>query len=422
MIKRLKDSIYFSVAGYFRVFAAIRLARWHPRVVVVTGSNGKTTTLHLIATQLGNAARYSYGANSSFGIPFDILGLARATYSPIEWIGLFAKAPFKAFARPYPEKIYVVEADCDRPGEGTFLAKLLHPEVVVWLSSARTHSRYFDSLVRAGAFPDVDRAIVHEFGNFLEHARHTIINADNPLIAAQQTRAKGKVLALQDDTLHATYSLDKSGTTFTINDIAYRVPFLLPEEAQYSIAAAVALAKHFDIQPTNNLREFVMPPGRSSLLRGQKNTTIIDSTYNVNVASLAAILAMTESMQPYPKPLWLVIGDLTEQGAEEQEEHERVADLLHKSRAEKIILVGPRLALYALPRLQPTSHIVVSFANPKDALEYLSNNLHGGETILFKGARFLEGIVEHLLADPADAKNLCRREAVWQQRRAQWGL
>ena len=119
MIQNIKIALYFTIARYFRFFAAIRLKRWKPRVVIITGSNGKTTALHLTAVQLGSAAKYSFHANSAFGIPFDILGLKRSTFSPWEWPWLFLSAPFHALKGPHPEKIYVVEADGDRPSART---------------------------------------------------------------------------------------------------------------------------------------------------------------------------------------------------------------------------------------------------------------------------------------------------------------
>ena len=70
MLSRLKRLLYFPIASYFRFFAVLRLRRWNPRIVVVTGSNGKTTLLHMLEAQLGAKARYSHHANSSFGIPF----------------------------------------------------------------------------------------------------------------------------------------------------------------------------------------------------------------------------------------------------------------------------------------------------------------------------------------------------------------
>src|SRR3989344_8145989 len=114
MIKQIKSALYFPLAYYFRLFAWIQLSIWKPSIIVVTGSSGKTTILHLIESQIQDKARYSHLANSSFGIPFDILGLKRTSLTHDEWLYLFLFAPFKAFKRPYKENLYVVEADCDR--------------------------------------------------------------------------------------------------------------------------------------------------------------------------------------------------------------------------------------------------------------------------------------------------------------------
>ena len=112
------------------------------------------------------------------------------------------------------------------------------------------------------------------------------------------------------------------------------------------------------------------------------------------------------------------MGDMIELGNEEKEEHEKLADIISLMKLNKIILVGPRLLKYAKPKIK----IAESFIMPKDALDYLQKNLKGGKVVLFKGARFLEGIIEHLLADKNDAKKLVRREKVWQERRKKWGL
>ena len=91
MITKLKKLLYFPGAFYFAFFAKIRLLLWNPKVVVVTGSSGKTTLLHMIESQLGHMAKYSHHANSAYGIPFDILGLARNDLTFIEWPILLIK-------------------------------------------------------------------------------------------------------------------------------------------------------------------------------------------------------------------------------------------------------------------------------------------------------------------------------------------
>src|SRR3989344_6364633 len=123
MIHKFKQALYLHVASYFKFFAAIQLFFWKPRIIVITGSNSKTTLLHLLESQLGDKAKYSHHANSSFGIPFDILGLHRDTLTLWEWPSLFLLAPVKAFTQPPLTNLYIVEADCDRPGEGKFLSE-----------------------------------------------------------------------------------------------------------------------------------------------------------------------------------------------------------------------------------------------------------------------------------------------------------
>jgi UDP-N-acetylmuramoyl-tripeptide--D-alanyl-D-alanine ligase len=414
MLRSLKNRLYFLVAWYFRFFASIRLSRWKPRIVVVTGSNGKTTTMHLIAAILGPIARYSYGANSSFGIPFDILGLKRDSYSPVEWIVFGIKAPLYAMKKPYKEAIYIVEADCDRPGEGMFLSSFLKPEVTVWLSAARTHTMNFDKSVRKGPFANVDDAIAYEFGYFLEQTGKLAIITENSLIEKQLSRTKAEVHSIRENQLER-YEVGLEGTNFLIDGTSYRLPYLLPKETFFGLAAAAELARHLGKESSNNLSRFAMPPGRSSILKGVKDTIIIDSSYNANASSVEVFLRMIEKL---PGNTWLVLGDLTEQGAEEKEEHEKIARMVPKAEFQKVVLVGPRLKKYALPIL-PNA---ISFENPRETLDYLNQSIQGGETLAFKGARFLEGIIEHLLANKADADKLCRREKIWQQRRAQWHL
>src|SRR5947199_7925368 len=86
MLNSFKQKLYFPIASYFRYFAIKRLAKWNPRIVVVTGSSGKTTLLHLLEAQIGTNAKYSHHANSSFGIPFDVLGLQRQSLQKLACI------------------------------------------------------------------------------------------------------------------------------------------------------------------------------------------------------------------------------------------------------------------------------------------------------------------------------------------------
>lgn len=419
MIGTIKEILYFPIAYYFRFWAAIQLNLWKPFIVVVTGSSGKTTLLHLIESQIGTKAKYSHHANSSYGIPFDILGLKRNSLTPDEWISLFLLAPFKAFKPTPKEKIYIVEADCDRPKEGKFLASLLKPEITLWISLSLTHSINFDSLIKRRNFVSVEEAIAYEFGYFLEYTKKlTIINGDNPLILKQLKRTKVPAESVIKKDLQS-YNLNKNSTEFIIEDKKYSINYIVPKDVSYSILMTNLLVKILNLPFDPNFKKLLLPPGRNSIFKGIKDATIIDSTYNATPDGVKTILEMFDK---YPsKDKWLVLGDMIELGDEEKEEHEKVGRIISKMKLEKIILIGPRVSKY-IPPILPISQTPQTFTMPKEGLDYILKKIKGQETILFKGARFLEGIIEHLLQNKEDVSKLVRREKAWQNRRKAWGL
>ena len=420
MFQKIKRLLYFSIAGYFAFFAKIRLKKWNPRIVIITGSSGKTTLLHLVESQLGDKARYSHHANSSIGIPFDILGLYRKDLIFSEWPMLFLLTPFKIFSPIPNESIYIVEADCDRSGEGKFLSTLLKPEVTVWVNVSRTHSANFDKK----DFKSIDEAIAYEFGYFAENTKSlVVVNADNAMISEQLTRVTSSIKSISIATDLQEYEISLVGTLFKTKRGNFIFPYLLPKETATSILISLELNSYFGIKGDKTFKNFNMPPGRSSFYKGVKNTTIVDSTYNSNLDSVSAVLEMFGQIKSGRK--WAVLGDMLEQGELEKEEHEELANEILKYKFEKIILMGPRVIKYTYPKmvkLVPSKGATETFLGPKEVLNFLNSNLKGGEIILFKGARFLEGVIENLLKDKKDIKTLARRERVWEIRRKKWGL
>lgn len=431
MIESLKAVLYFPIAWYFRFFAEIRLRIWNPRVIVVTGSNGKTTLLHMLESQIGKKAKYSHHANSAFGIPFDILDLHRKTLQQSEWINLFLSAPFAIFKSLPKEKLYIVEADADRPDEGKFLASLLRPECVLWVSTSRTHSMNFDRLVKSpqdplrkggdegGGFANVEEAIAFEYGYFLAYcSKFAVIDGDSDLQKRQQRRTTARVVSVEKKDLQK-YEVTQEGTAFTISGQKYSFAYLLPQEIYYSIAMCEQLVHYLDLSFDSAFTQFSLPSGRGSVLNGIKKTILIDSSYNANLASNSVLLHMFAKFPAKEK--WVVISDMLELGNEEKEEHERLAELLNKLAFEKVVLVGSRIAKYTFPLIKKNA---VRFQTTIEARDYLLKTIKREEAILFKGSQsmFLEGIIESLLADKKDGSKLPRRGDFWEKKRAKAGL
>ncbi|HTK03612.1 MAG TPA: Mur ligase family protein [Alphaproteobacteria bacterium] len=413
MFQKFKKVFYFPMAAYFAFFAAVRLKFWKPRIIVITGSSGKTTLLHLIESQIGQQAKYSHHANSSFGIPFDILDLHRKDLTLWEWPILFLQAPFAIFKTLPKEKLYIVEADCDRPGEGKFLSKLLKPEVTLWTNVSRTHSANF------GQSKLIDEKIVYEFGYFAEKTKNlVIVNSDFMLLVNELKRAKCEIENVSIRSLES-YEISLGKTHYRIENENYSFNYLLPMEVATSILMCKKLIGYLDMKFDESFSNFSLPNGRSSFFRGVKNTTLIDSTYNANLDSMKAMINMFGNIKAQKK--WVVLADMIEQGEVEEEEHVKLAKIISQYDFEKIVLMGPRITKYTFENLQDKTN-VMCFLNPKEVLDYLETNITGEEIILFKGARFLEGVIENLLKNKSDTQYLVRREKVWEIRRKKFGL
>ena len=418
-ITKLKKKLYLSVANYFKFWSNISLKRWNPRIVIVTGSAGKTTMLNLIESQLGAKAHYSHNANSAFGIAFDILGMRGITGSKLHWISLFLQTPFRAFVYSRKEKFYIVEADGERPHEAEWIAKWLRPEVSVWVTLGRSHAVFYEQEVAAGNFANVDDAIAHEFSTIPANTRElVIIDGDNEKMLETTKNIEAKVVSVKKDALKS-YEVypDKAIFEFAKHKFVFHDP--MPRDVTIQLVMLEKLMKYLNEPINYDLNDFRMPPARSNYLEGKKGIKIIDSSYNAHIISMTTVLDMVKVLHAPHK--WLVIGDIIDQGRLEGEEHEKLAQLLLDTKVENIVLIGRRTKKYTYPLLKDKAK-VQSFDKPQQALKYLEKNLTGKETVIFKGSQYLEWIVEKLLAHPEDVSNLARQDEAHRRRRASWGL
>lgn len=418
-VTKLKKKLYLSVANYFKFWSNISLKRWNPRIVIVTGSAGKTTMLNLIESQLGAKAHYSHNANSAFGIAFDILGMRGITGSKLHWISLFLQTPFRAFVYSRKEKFYIVEADGERPHEAEWIAKWLRPEVSVWVTLGRSHAVFYEQEVAAGNFANVDDAIAHEFSTIPANTRKlVIIDGNNEKMLETTKNIEAKVVSVKKDALKS-YEVypDKAIFEFAKHKFVFHDP--MPRDVTIQLVMLEKLMKYLNEPINYDLSDFHMPPARSNYLEGKKGIKIIDSSYNAHIISMTTVLDMVKVLHAPHK--WLVIGDIIDQGRLEGEEHEKLAQLLLDTKVENIVLIGRRTKKYTYPLLKNETK-VQSFDRPQQALKYLEKNLTGKETVIFKGSQYLEWIVEKLLAHPEDVSNLARQDEAHRRRRASWGL
>ena len=415
-----KKRFYFRVARYFRHFANKAFLRWHPRVIAVTGSAGKTTMLKMLEHEMGEKAHYSHDANSAFGVPFDLLGLKGIRGSKLRWAWLLIAAPFRGWFYRHKEPFYVVEIDGERPHEAEFLAKWLKPEVTIWVSIGLSHAVQFEKVVESGEYKDVGEAITAEFANLPANtSKRVYIDADSKLMVKATEDISAKVIPIEKSKIKK-YVVYPDSTDFTYGDTTFHFDHPEPKDVAFNLFVLQDLMKHLKLKFNPDFTGMEIAPGRSSHFKGVKGIDIIDSSYNAHMISMASTLDMARRMHAERK--WLVIGDIVDQGLLEQEEHERLAKLIAEVKPDRVVLVGRRTKQWTAPRLKELGVSAVATTDPKKALKYIENHITGRETLVFKGSQYLEWVIEKLLADPKDAKKLCRREKSAVARRKKWGL
>ncbi len=407
-------------ARYFRFFANFAFRRWHPRVIAVTGSAGKTTMLHMIEFELGDRAHYSHDANSAFGIAFDLLGMDGVRGSKLRWIKLFLLAPIRALYYRRKGEFYVVEIDGERPHETEFLATWLKPEVTVWVSFGLSHAVQFQQQVADGQFSTLEEAIAHEFATLPQNTRKLVyIDAESEPMRLATRDISAEVVAFNKAKLKR-YNVYPTRTDFVFADTTFHFSQPQPRDIAIQLLMLEALTKYLNLPLKTNFDDMPLPPGRSSVFEGKKGIKLIDSSYNAHLISAQSILEMTKNLHAGHK--WLVIGDIVDQGSIEAEEHRKLADLIADVSPEMVVLVGRRTKEYTAPRLKELGVLARTTLDPRKALKFIEANITGEETIVFKGSQYLEWIIEQLLANPADAAKLPRREAAAVKRRQKWGL
>ncbi len=376
--------------------------------------------LNMIEFELGERAHYSHDANSAFGIAFDLLGMDGIRGSKLRWIKLILMAPIRACYYKRQGEFYVVEIDGERPRETEFLARWLKPEVTLWVSFGLSHAVQFEQEVEQGKYPDLETAIAHEFSTLPANTtKRVYIDGDSaPMIRATKD-IQAEVIRISHKQLKR-YNVYPSRTDFIFEDVSFHFSQPQPRDLAIQLLMLESLVKYLKIPLKTDFHGMLVAPGRSSYFKGIKGINIIDSSYNAHMISMQSILEMAKVLKAGHK--WLIIGDIVDQGGIEKTEHQKLAQLIADAKPEMVILVGRRTKEYTAPRLKQLGVVTRTTLDPKKALKFIQENIHGDETLIFKGSQYLEWIIEKLLADPADAQKLPRREAAAVKRRQKWGL
>lgn len=424
------------MARILQLEAALVVRRYEPKVVAITGSVGKTSTkdaIYSVVASRAYARKSEKSFNSELGLPLTILGRPNAWNNPFRWAENIIDGLFLILRRgKYPEWL-VLEVGADRPGDISSVATWLPVDIAVItrLPEVPVHVEFFDS----------PQAVVEEKASLIKALKKNgtlVLYGDDERTARLNERAEGKKIItfgfspeadVRASNLRAVFEEGVHpmpiGMTATIEAAGDSAPIevlgtagahaLLPALA--GVAVGRALERPL-IDILEALKGYTPPPGRMHLIRGIKETTIIDDTYNSSPAAASAAL---ESLQQLAKGRKIaVMGDMLELGRYSVAEHKKVGAAAAAC-ADMLITVGLRAHDIAQGALDSgmRDEQILQYDDAKRAGEELQNVLKKGDTILIKGSQGmrLERVVEELMQEPERAKELLvRQDEEWKKR------
>ena len=167
----------------------------------------------------------------------------------------------------------------------------------------------------------------------------------------------------------------------------------------------------------DDLAKYRPPKGRTNLIKGIKDTLLIDDSYNSSPAAAKAALDVLNQFPSSNKKI-AVFGKMLELGSYTEEGHREVGKKSAEVNLDMLVAVGEMsrdIIRGAIDAGYPEEKTFY-FSNNKEAGSFIQNKIKTGDIALIKGSQGarMEQIVKELMAEPLKAKDLLvRQTGIW---------
>ncbi|MGO1923388.1 MAG: UDP-N-acetylmuramoyl-tripeptide--D-alanyl-D-alanine ligase [Jeotgalicoccus sp.] len=279
----------------------------NPKVVAVTGSNGKTTTKDMLECILSTKYKVQKtpgNFNNEIGMPLTILQLDRNT------------------------EISILEMGMDRVGDIKFLSRMAEPDIAVITSVGESH------IEMLGSRENIAKA-KYEIIDYLKDDGTFIYSKDYPLldvIADKDTVYDIQTAGLLEANEHTIGGVteDDQGTHFTFKDVQFDIPQLGIHNA-LNASLAILVGETLGVtlkEARENLSKLEVTSMRMERVTHESGALIVNDAYNASKASMISAVDTVGRMAHKNKIL--VLADILELGSYKQELHEDVAHFINE--------------------------------------------------------------------------------------------
>lgn len=421
-----------------RILSRIVLWKYKPEIIAITGSVGKTSAkeaVYRVLKKKFKVRRNIKNYNNEIGVPLTILGLETGGRSILVWAGNFLKIlAVILWKKDYPE-ILILEMGVDRPGDMKYLLSFVPVKIgiITAIGEFPSHIEFF---------PEKDKLIIEksQLVKSLPKDGLAVLNYDDLSVRMirnelpKETKIINYGYGWGADLKISNYDIkidNLERENFSINfKLEYNgsiVPFklhkVLGKQMTFAVAAAAAVGLHYGlnlVEISSSLIKYRSLPGRNNLIRGIKDTWILDDTYNASPVSTIAALEVleslgqqTETMEANTEPLArrkiAVLGDMLELGYYTEEGHRQVGAKAAKA-VDLLFTVGDRARFIAdeAKKQELSEDKILEFSTADEAKLKVQEVIKKGDIVLVKGSRgmHMESIVREIMRHPEKADKL----------------
>lgn len=395
----------------------------HPdiKLVAVAGSVGKTTTKVAIATVLSQVFRvrlHEGNHNSELSAPLAILGVEFPDNirSISAWVNVF-RAAKERINSPTDVDIIVQELGSDRIGQIDHYRKYLHPDLGVVTAISPEHMEFFVTM---------DNVAKEEMG-IANFSKQALINRDDidgeyaKYLTNANVSTYGTSATAENHFISQDFSIEGGYKgQFISRDLEEPIETSVRVVGEHSIRTAVAafavgVKMGMDTKSiTKGLAAITAAPGRMNILKGIKNSILIDDSYN---SSPLAVKSSLQTLYQISAPQRIaVLGSMNELGESSAEEHKKVGELCNPNELAWVITVGDEAEKYLAPVAKAKGCQVKSFKTAVAAGGFVRGAIEDGSVVLFKGSQggiYVEEAVKVVLRSAADDTKLVRQSPAW---------
>lgn len=395
----------------------------HPEVklIVITGSVGKTSTKTAVATMLAQKYRvrvHEGNHNTPMSVPLAILGVPYPddVHSFFAWHDAIKAAKIK-IALPTDVDIIVQELGADHPGDITSFGRYLRPYMSVVTAVTPEHMEYFKTI----------EAVAKEELAVSGYSQLTLINRDDiegrfaEYLTTSSLDTYGTSAAAEYHFEQQEFTPAKGHTGRFVGPelpggVDATIQVLGDHNLRPAIAAgAVGLKFGLNGPEVKAGLEKVRPiSGRMNILRGIDGSTIIDDTYNSSPAAAKSAVETLFSM--YAPQRIVILGSMNELGDSSAAEHEKIGRMFTPDLVEWVITIGDDAGKYLAPAAHAQGCQIKSFKNAVQAGAFAHSILQRDSLILIKGSQgdvYAEEAVKILLLNQGDVSKLVRQSPAW---------